>query len=315
MNSSTVLVTGATGFIGSHCLDALKKRGFDSIRAAVRCYPAHPDPQIDFVFVGSIGPLTDWRSALAGVDIVVHLAARAHLLNDTASDPEAEFHQVNTLGTLRLVEQAIQAGVKHFLLVSSVGAMASSCLNPLTEESICWPDTPYGRSKLRAEETLTQLAATADMTWTIIRPPLVYGPRNPGNMERLIQLVVKGIPIPLGSVSNRRSLIYVGNLVDAIVICLSHPLAANQLFLVSDGQDVSTPELIMAIATAMERPFILLPIPLPLLAAVSKVLGKQDLLEKLTASLTLDIQKIRRAINWNPPYTFAEAIKKTIQSG
>jgi nucleoside-diphosphate-sugar epimerase len=315
MNSSTILVTGATGFVGSHCLHALKQQNFHSIRAAVRCYPDNPDPQINFVVVGSIGPFTDWRSALEGVDIVVHLAARAHILDDTVSDPEAEFQQVNMQGTLRLVEQSIQVGVKQFLLISSVGAMASSCLDLLTEESICCPDTPYGRSKLRAEEALIKLASIAGMTWTIIRPPLVYGPGNPGNMERLIQLVIKGIPIPLGNVRNRRSLIYVGNLVDAIILCLSHPHAVNQLFLVSDGQDVSTPELIEAIAFAIGRSPILLPMPMSLLRAVSRVLRKQDLLEKLTGSLALDIQKIRRVINWTPPYTFAEGIQQTLQSG
>jgi nucleoside-diphosphate-sugar epimerase len=313
MSSSTLLITGATGFVGSHCLDALQTDDH-SLRAAVRSYPVNPRSKVEFVPVGDIGPSTDWRSVLEGVDVVLHLAARAHILNDTASDPEAEFQRVNTQGTIRLVEQSIQAGVKRFVFVSSIGAMASSSHTLLKEDSPCCPDTPYGRSKLQAEQQLVHMATAAKMEWTIIRPPLVYGPANPGNMERLIQLVFKGVPIPLGSVHNRRSLIYVRNLVDAIRLCLFHPAAANQLFLVSDNQDVSTPDLIRAIAAAMDRSTIILPIPLSILTSISRLIGKQDLFEKLTGSLALETQKITRLINWKPPYTFEEGINKTIQS-
>ena len=225
---NAILVTGATGFVASHLLPRLLQEKLQIV-AAVRNDSARLPANVTAVKVGNIDSNTDWHSALKGIDIVVHLAARAHILQDKASDPEAEFLGVNTEGTVNLVKQSIAAGVKRFVFVSSIGAMTSSSDRPLTESAPCQPDTPYGRSKLQAEQAIVQLASQSAMTWTILRPPLVYGAGNPGNMERLIKLVQTGLPLPFGAVKNRRSLIYVGNLVDAIASTLNHPQAKDNL--------------------------------------------------------------------------------------
>lgn len=320
----SLLVTGATGFVGSHLLPLLIGQGWH-VNSAVRSNSdrlplnAHP------LRVGNIDGDTSWYHALQGIDTVIHLAARAHILHDNTPNPEAEFFQINTQGTANLVEQCIQAGVKHFIFISSIGAMASLSHQPLTEKSPCQPDTPYGRSKLQAEQALIDLASQSTMTWTILRPPLVYGPGNPGNMERLVKLAGLGLPLPFGLVHNRRSFIYVGNFVDAIATCLTHPQAKNQVFLVSDGQDLSTPQLIRKIAHHLGRPCKLLPIP-PSLLKLASYLGDalQNLsqrpiplntstIERLLGSLVVDSSHIQTTLNWQPPFTLDQGLSKTLQ--
>jgi nucleoside-diphosphate-sugar epimerase len=305
---TSVLVTGATGFIGSHLLPALLTSSWE-IKVAVRQTPAQVIPNVVYLPVGEIGGNTDWQDSLQGINVVVHLAARAHQLNDTHPNPEQVFQEVNTLGTTRLVTEAITAGVEHFIFVSSIGAMTTSSESLLTESSLCHPNTPYGRSKLDAEQALISLANNSPMAWTILRPPLIYGPRNPGNMERLFKLVRTGIPLPLGAIRNRRSLLYVGNFVDMIMICIKNTKAKNQIFLVSDGQDLSTPELINYIAQAMGKKLLLFPVSPNLLTTLAKPFGKEDIINRLIGSLFIDNRKIRTDLGWVPPFTLTQGLQ------
>ncbi|NEQ82647.1 MAG: NAD-dependent epimerase/dehydratase family protein [Moorea sp. SIO2I5] len=322
-----ILVTGATGFIASHLLPILHQQGWQ-ITAAVRNQFLHP-PAIPLktVAVGDINRHTDWSKALEGIDTVIHLAARAHILQDDAANPEAEFLEVNTLGTTQLVKHAIKAGVQHFIFISSIGAMATLSDQILTENSPCQPDTPYGCSKLKAEQALIELASSSNkMTWTILRPTLVYGQGNPGNMERLIKLVQKKLPLPFGSLNNRRSLVFVGNLVDAIATIITHPQAKNQTFLISDGEDLSTTQLIRQIAQCLELPCHILPIPLSLLRLAGNLGDTIELItrrtfmlnsstiSRLDGSLWVDSSKLCQTLNWQPPYTLEQGLKETLQS-
>jgi nucleoside-diphosphate-sugar epimerase len=320
----SILITGSTGFIGRCLLPLLTKKDCQ-ITTIVRQNIDPFNTNITNVVFVNIDGNTHWHETLQNIDIVIHLAARAHILNENTPNPEAEFFSVNTEGTKNLVKQSIQAGVKHFIFISSVGAMASLSNQPLQENSPCHPDTPYGRSKLAAEQALISLASQSDMTWTILRPTLVYGPGNPGNMERLIKLVKKGLPLPFGRVNNCRSLVYVGNLVDAIITCLTHPNAKNQTFLISDGQDLSTPDLIRKIAYYLDRPCNLLPVPPSLLKVAGnlgdmgeKLLGRSlplntPTIDRLLGSLVVDSSKIRNTLNWQPPFTIDEGLQQTLR--
>jgi nucleoside-diphosphate-sugar epimerase len=307
----TVLVTGATGFIGRHLLPHLQRNGYNACAAVRANVSVQLDREIALVPIGEITPETDWQLALANVDVVIHLAARAHLIHDTAVDPEAAFNRVNTKSTENLVSQAIQAQVKQFVFISSIGAMATLAEQSLTEQTSCHPDTPYGRSKLKAEEVLISLASPSAMTWTILRPTLVYGPGNPGNMERLLKLVQRRLPLPLGAIDNCRSFIYVENLVDAIVQSIDHPNAINQTFLLSDGEDLSTPQLIRRLAACLDYPAPLLPIPPILMKAAGKLTGKTDTVSRLLGSLAVDSSKIRKTLNWKPPYSLDQGLQTT----
>jgi nucleoside-diphosphate-sugar epimerase len=320
-----VLITGATGFIGSHLIPRLNQISDCQIVAAIRNEDSQKKLPITVatVIVGEIDHQTNWSQALREVEVVIHLAARAHILQEQVPNSEAEFIRVNTQGTANLVQQSIQAGVKHFIFISSIGAVATLSNEILTETSSCQPDTPYGRSKLQAEQALINLASNSSMTWTILRPTLVYGEGNPGNMASLIQLVKLGLPLPLGLVKNRRSFLYVGNLVDAIAICLTHSQAKNQLFVISDGQTLSTPELIKQIARALNRSIVLIPIPLSLIKLLvvmadqlEKLLGKplpvnSSTVNRLLGSLTIDNSLICQTLNWQPPYTIDEGFSKS----
>ncbi|TVQ48087.1 MAG: NAD-dependent epimerase/dehydratase family protein [Gloeocapsa sp. DLM2.Bin57] len=317
-----LLITGATGFIGSHLLPILKEQDYQITATSRQEISLN---QVKMVQIEDIDGLTDWSQPLQGVDVVIHLAARAHILKDTAEDVEAEFFRVNTQGTINLVKQAIEVGVKHFILVSSIGAMGTLSQEKLNERSPCYPDTPYGRSKKAAEEGLIELAKQSTMAWTILRPTLVYGQGNPGNMERLIKLVKSGLPLPLGGINNRRSFLYVGNLVEAIAVIINNPQAFGEIFLLSDGQDVSTPELISYIAKYLEQPCQLLPLPSTLLSSLGWLgtsleswTGKtlpinQTVIERLIGSLAVDNQYIQSTLGWTFPYTLEQGLEKTLK--
>lgn len=319
-----ILLTGATGFVASHLIPYLDDRGW-KITAAVRRSCDRFPPQITTINVGNIDGNTNWQAALPGMDIVIHLAGRAHILREEVANPEAEFFKVNTEGTANLVRQSVAAGVKHFVFVSSIGAMATLADKLLTENSPCQPDTPYGRSKLQAERALIEIARQSAMTWTILRPPLVYGVGNPGNMERLMKLIDRGFPLPFGSIANRRSLIYVGNLVDAIATCLTRPQARNQCFLVSDDRDISTAELIRQIAHYRKRPCYLLPVPPAALKFLGHLGDRLELLlkrplpfnsvtlDRLSGSLVVDSSHIQTTLNWQPPYTLDRGLAETLR--
>jgi nucleoside-diphosphate-sugar epimerase len=321
----TILVTGATGFIGHHLLATLHQQDCQ-ITAAMRDDFRQPASiPIKTIKVGNIDEKTNWQEALQGIDIVIHLAARAHIINETISNPEAEFIKVNTQGTANLIQQSIQAGVKHFIFISSIGAMTTQSDRILTENSPCHPDSPYGRSKLQAEQALINLAKDSNMTWTIIRPTLVYGPGNPGNMDRLMKLIKRGLPLPFGAIKNRRSFVFVGNLVAAIITCLDHPNAANQIFLISDNQAVSTPQLIRLIAQQIQQPCQLLPVPTTLLRflgylgdTIESITGKNlpfntYSIDRLLGSLAVDSSYIQKTLDWQPPFTLEQGLAQTIQ--
>ena len=308
-----VLVTGATGFVARMVIPLLVERGH-SVRAVVR-RPDIPVPQAaETVTIGDIGPSTIWGNALQGMDAVVHLAARVHVMRDRESDPLAAFRRVNTAGTRVLAEAAAAAGVKRLVYLSSVKALADeSRPEELSEETEPDPHSPYGISKLEAERALAEISTRTGLEVVVIRPPLVYGPGVGGNFLRLMQAVDRGIPLPLGALENRRSLIFVGNLADAIQECLTHPKAAGGRFLVHDGRPMSTAELVRAIAEALGKPARLLPVPPSVLALAARLAGREAMLDRVAGSLVIDDGAIRRALNWRPPCYPAYGLRLTAE--
>ena len=302
-----ILITGASGFIGRNLCASLKQKGY-FVRGAVRKNARDVFGVDEYIQVGDINESTDWQPALAGVDTVIHLAGRAHVMNDKLD----AFRQVNVFGTERLARMAAKAGVKRFIFISSVGVNGESTeIKSFTEFDIPNPSGGYAVSKWEAEQVLLKMAGDSGMGIVILRPSLVYGLDAPGNFSRLMKLIKKGIPLPLAKVKNQRSFIYVGNLVDAISVCITHPLATGETFLVSDGEDISTPDLIKTIASAMKRRVILFPLPFGVLKALAALAGQGGAMEKLTGSLRVDSSKIRNLLGWNPPFTLEEGIKET----
>jgi nucleoside-diphosphate-sugar epimerase len=262
--------------------------------------------------IGDIGPETKWNDALAGVDSVVHLAARAHIMNDEVADPLAEYRRVNVDGTRNLARQAAAAGVKRFIFISSIGVNGNINTRPFTEDDTPNPAELYAQSKWEAEQGLWEIQRETGMELVIIRPPLVYGPSAPGNFGSLLKWVEKGIPLPLGAVHNRRSLVALDNLVDFIITCIDHPAAANQTFLVADGEDLSTTELLRRVGRAMGKPVRLIPVPMGLLQAGARLLGKQEMARRLCGSLQVDIAKARTMLSWKPPVAVDEGLRRAV---
>jgi nucleoside-diphosphate-sugar epimerase len=295
-----VLVTGVTGFVGGALARHLASTGTNEVVAPVR-RPLEC-PGIETPVLGDIGPGTDWRPVLAGVEGIVHCAGRAHLMSDSAADPLAAFRNVNSAGTLALAEAAALAGVRRMVFVSSakVHGEGGSPGRPFSEADRPAPADPYAISKSEAEEGLTRLAAESALEIVIIRPPLVYGPDPKANMLRLLRLVERGVPLPFGAIRNRRSMIGLDNLVSALETALQHPAAAGRAYLVSDGQDVSTPELVRLLASAMGRPSRLLPVPPTLLQALGRLTGRQADIDRLIGSFVLDSSRIRDELGWRP---------------
>jgi len=307
--SPRVLVTGANGFIGKHLQRILAATGFD-YRAAVRTGSLGDNPHT-FV-VGEIGPSTDWNAALNGIDVVVHLAGRAHVLREIATDPDAEFMRVNAEGTAALVTSAVAAGVKRLVYVSSIGVLGSESGDlPFTAGSIPRPYNGYTRSKLAGEVAARSVAA-ARLEVVILRLPLVYGSGVRANFLRLLRWVDKGWPLPLGAVHNRRSLLSVWNLCDLVVNVLLNPSAPGRTWMVSDGEDVSTPELIRRISDAMGRRVRLAPVPVQLLRLVGCATGHQAVIIQLCDSLTLDVAPTCDELKWSPPVSADESLKRTV---
>ena len=306
-----VLVTGANGFVGRSLCLALADDGH-KVLEAVRSL----DKQIigvDQVLITSIGKTIDWSSALQNVDVVVHLAARVHVMNEVADDALAEFRKVNVEGTLNLANQAAKAGVKRFVFVSSIKVNGEHTLAdcPFTANDDANPKDPYGISKHEAEQGLFLIAQQTGMEVVIIRPPLVYGAGVKANFASMMRVVKRGIPLPLGAIHNKRSFVYIGNLVSLIVRCIDHPAAANQVFLVSDGCDLSTTELLQKCAVALDVKARLLPVPQKLLAFSLALLGKRAVAQRLCGNLQVDINKARILLDWVPPVSVEDGLKAT----
>lgn len=308
----SVLITGANGFVGQ---SLCRRMASDSwhVRGTIRSaeQTAGLFAGVEVVHIKSIGADTDWSDAMTGVNAVVHLAARVHMMNDVAAEPLAAFRQVNVAGTERLARMAAAHGVKRFVYISSIKVNGEGALTPYIEQTAEAPQDPYGVSKWEAEQALRKIAKETGLEVVILRPPLVYGPGVKANFLSLFKIVERGIPLPLDSINNRRSFIYLGNLVDAIVTCVTHPEAAGQTYLVSDGQDVSTPELIRRVAAALGRTARLFPFPPSLMRFAGKFFGKSDAVDRFVSPLTIDSSKLHRELGWKPPYTMEEGLKET----
>lgn len=306
-----ILVTGAGGFVGTALVAELAKRGM-SYRAVTRT------PREGCFCIGDMDPRTDWTAALDGVDSIIHLASRAHVMNETAADPAGHLRSVNVDSTLNLAAQAIKAGVKRFVFISSikVNGEATKLGRPFTAEDPPSPQNPYAQSKHDAEQGLFALAKAAgsDFEVTVIRPPLVYGPGVKANFATMMDWVNRGIPLPLGSVNNKRSFVFVGNLVDLIILSAIHPKAAGEVFLVSDGEDISTTDLFKKMALALGRPSWMMPLPTPLLNFGAAMIGQRAITSRLTDSLQVDVTKTREMLGWEPRKSVSEGLQQTARS-
>jgi len=305
-----ILITGASGFVGRYVTERLCADGYQ-VTAVVHNSSAPLPATVHAVAVGDIAFDTDWSEALVGIDAVVHLAARVHVMMDTAVDPLEEFRRVNVAGTERLAQMAVKAGVKRFVFVSSVKVHGEERDIRYRESDPLMPQDNYGISKMEAEQVLRQIESETGLEVTIIRPPLVYGPGVKANFLSMIKVIASGAPLPLASIANTRSMIYVGNLVDAISLCVRHPAAAGRTYLVSDGDDVSTPELIRCTAASLDVPTRLFPFPASLMILAAKLTGKSGAVNRLTGSLTVDSSKIRQELGWVPPCTMEEGLRET----
>ena len=302
------LVTGGHGFVGHFLFERLHAEGLDPLKASRKAlWPGE-------ISVGEIGLFTDWSMALLDCSVVIHLAARVHDIHNTAGDQITAFRSVNVDGTLTLARQAAAAGVKRFVFISSVKVNGESTPSgrAFTESDVPNPQDAYGQSKYEAEKGLCQLSACTGMDVVIIRPPLVYGPGVKANFAALMRAVQRGWPLPLGAVYNQRSLVALDNLVDFIVSCITHPKAANQTFLVSDGHDLSTTQLVSGLAHAAGVPSRLLPLPVWALKAGASVLNKGDAVQRLCGNLQLDISKARSLLCWVPPVSIEEGLRRAM---
>ncbi len=265
--------------------------------------------------VGALDVQTDWSAALAGVGVVIHLAARVHVMHDTAADPLEEFRRVNVAGTEHLARCAAASGVKRMVYVSSIKVNGEETPDGriYSEQDIPAPQDPYGVSKWEAEQALQRVAHETGLEIVIVRPPLVYGAGVKGNFAQMLRIVARGVPLPFASVHNKRDLVYVGNLVDALIACATHPAAAGQTYLLGDGEPVSTSQLLRHLAQALDVPLRVFPLPPQLLVLAGRLLGKSAQVERLLGSLQVDSGKIRSQLNWTPPYTLQQGLQATAE--
>ncbi|HIE78617.1 MAG TPA: SDR family oxidoreductase [Candidatus Thioglobus sp.] len=307
----SILVTGGTGFVGQALINHLLIDGYHIV-AAVRSKKSLLGLDVEKVNIKTISATTDWKVALKGIDVVIHCAARVHIMNDSVLDPLAEFRKVNTVGTFSLARQAAGAGIKRFVFISSIkvnGEMTAEH-QPFTSEDSFMPEDPYGLSKYEAEQGLLAIAKETGMEVVIIRPPLVYASGVKANFALMIKWINKGVPLPLGAIHNQRSLVALENLVSFISHCIDHPKAANEVFLISDGEDVSTSELLRKVAKAFGKQSLLIPVPVWLMTLVAKLMGKADMADRLFGSLQVDSSKARDLLGWKPMITMDKQLKK-----
>jgi len=311
-----VLVTGANGFVGRALCARLASGGMEVAGAArkdhaneVRAFGARP------VVIGDLDSQTDWMAAMTGIDCVVHLAARVHVMREVESDPLAAFRAVNTFGSERLALQAAAAGVRRFVYISTIKVNGEYTENkPFSEQDKPQPSDPYAVSKWEAEQALRRLAVESGLEVVVVRPPLVYGPGVKGNFLSLMRLVHKGIPLPLGRCDNRRSLLGLDNFVDFLAMCIDHPACPGRTFVLSDGEDLSTPDLIRNLAAAMGRPARLLSIPSTWLEFAASLLDRRDVYQRLCGSLQVDSSFARRSLGWSPPQTVDAGLTATARA-
>jgi nucleoside-diphosphate-sugar epimerase len=330
--STLVAVTGGTGFVGRAVVQQFAVRGL-KVRASVRNNTSASEflnSDAAYITVGDIGSHTSWLDSLGGVSCVIHCAARTHVMNETEANALAAYRAVNTAGTRRLAEQAAIAGVKRLVFLSSVkvnGESTSGAPNPfgvhtdgVERDDEQWfgpfdthaPEDPYGISKWEAEQALWQISKQTGLEVVVVRPPLVYGAGVKGNFLRLLHLIKQGLPLPLGAVKNLRSFIGLDNLVDLLIRCVDHPAAPGQTFLVSDGQDISTPDLIRTLARMMNKPARLWPVPVPLLRVAGSLTGKRKEVDRLVGSLRIDSKHTQDILGWSPPVSLEAGLQKMV---
>ncbi|WP_119680504.1 NAD-dependent epimerase/dehydratase family protein [Indioceanicola profundi] len=320
MPSLNIGITGATGFVGRHLVADALERGH-RLTAFVRRQPAGAlDPRVAAVAVGDLGPETDWNDHLAGLDAIIYLASRVHVMTETVSNPLAAYRKVNTEAAVHMVAAAARHGVKRFVYVSTVKANGEETPwspaeggRPFGPDSPPCPVDPYGISKLEAERKLSEFATATGLELVIVRPPLVYGPGAAGNFARLVKLIGKGVPLPLGSVQNRRSMISVQNLADLLLLTVTHPQAPGQIYLANDGQDLSTPQLVRMIARALGRSPRLVPVPTALLRSLGRLAGRTAEVERLVGSLQVDSSLARSRLDWIPPLSVADGLALAVR--
>ncbi|MDD5580240.1 MAG: SDR family oxidoreductase [Methylobacter sp.] len=307
------LITGANGFVGQQLCTELHRQG-QTFLAVVRSRNL-PVENIEVEAVGAIDGETYWADVLRDVQVVIHLAARVHIMRDTAVDPLHGFRRVNVEGTINLARQAAEAGVRRFIFISSIKVNGEGTLpgRPYTADDQPAPVEPYGISKHEAEDTLRRLACATGMEVVIIRSPLIYGPGVKGNFKKMLRCLDKAVPLPLGAIHNKRSLVALDNLLDLIITCMDHPAAANQTFLAGDGVDLSTTELLRRMAAALDKTAWLLPIPIWVLNRCASLLGKSSVAQRLCGSLQVDINKTRDILGWTPVVSVDEALRRTAQ--
>lgn len=309
-----VAVTGASGFVGSALMERLERdsryAALGLVRSETSCRGAHRACRR----IGAIAGDTDWANVFDGIDVVVHAAARVHVMAEEVADSLAAYRQVNVEGTRRLAERAAGAGVRRFVFLSSVKVNGEQTApdSPFRADDPAAPEDAYGQSKWEAEQALMDVSERTGMEVVIIRPPLVYGPGVKGNFASMMKWVAKGVPLPLGAIDNRRSLVALDNLVDLITVCVDHPAAANQVFLAGDGEDLSTTELLRRVGKAMGRPARLLPVPPGLLRLGAGMLGKGDVARRLLGSLQVDISRTRDVLGWEPPISVDEGLRRAV---
>jgi len=315
MSSKIFLVTGGSGFVGRALINRLTLIAGSTVIAPVRNVASTFPEGVRSIPFTNLDATFNWSEELKDVDCVVHAAARVHVMNDVSADPLAAFREVNVEATLNLARQAAASGTKRFIFISSIKVNGEGA-EPGTvyrADDVPAPIDPYGVSKLEAEQGLKELAAVTGMEVVIIRPVLVYGPGVKANFLSMMRWLYRGVPLPFGAVHNQRSLVAIDNLVDLIVTCSDHPAAANQVFLVSDGEDISTTQLLRKLAGALGKPARLLPIPVWLMSGAAALLGQRALSDRILGSLQVDISKNRQLLGWTPPVTLDKALSLTAQ--